>query len=524
MNNVPLYENLQRIDLGNGVAEYDNLLFTCMIETQHFTDLLFDRIDLVLGSKGSGKSSLFRSFGEHLEARLLTDFKTIVVTGVETKGDPIFKSYAEHFEKFKESQFESFWKAYLLSLIYNKILHDERISTLFTPYEDELNAFKRLYEDLGLIDVGRISSPTKLLKVICAFTIAAIEGVRAGWDIDKNQIIIGFDIREKVSKGYKEITVPNLSKMDTVLCIDALSRLANKSGYKIWMFLDHLDVVFKRRSQEETRALRALLKVLYAFTSDYVRLKIFLRDDILDAISTEAEEPLAAVSHITARSGPNLKWTSDSLCVMIMKRLATDTWLSSQYGIDSAKLNDVDYARKIFQNIFSFKYVTQQAFDWIFSLLADGRGVVTPRDLIDLLKKALHIHSLWLQKHPDKKEFMAIASIQDAHRELSINRKETVLQTEFSHLMHWIRLLERKQERYSKDEFPPLFGADADKAISTLQAIGVIQFDHKKSCYRVAKLYGAGLQVYATRAKRHSSESNPRVVSTESSDFRNVGE
>lgn len=505
MNDKPLYDNLQHINLGNGVAEHDNLLFTCMIKTQQFTDLLHDRIDLVLGSKGSGKSSLFRVFGEYLEDSLLADWKTIVVTGVETTGEPIFKSYAENFQKFSESQFETFWKAYLLSLVYNKIFHEERINVIFAPYGAELKTFKKLYENLGLIDVGRIASPTKLLKLICAFTIAATEGVKAAWDVEKNQLIFGLNIREKIDKGYEEIIVPNLSKMDTVLCIDALSQLAQKSGYKIWMILDHLDVVFRRRSSEETKALRALLKVLYAFTSDYIRLKIFLRDDILDAISSDSEEPLAAVSHITARSGPNLKWTSDSLCVMIMKRLASDAWLSESYGIDPKRLDDVDYARENFQKIFALKYVTQQAFDWIFSLLADGRGVVTPRDLIDLLKNALHIQSLWLQKHPDKKEFMTIAAIQEAHRELSKNRKETVLQTEFSHLMPWIRKLERNKERYGKEEFPLVFGTDANEAISTLQAIGVIQFDHKKSSYRVAKLYGAGLQVYATRTKRQLS-------------------
>lgn len=508
MNETQLYARLQELDLGNGVAEHDNLLWTCMVETQHFSDLIQDRIDLVLGSKGSGKSSLFRIFGELLKERLLDKWQTIVVTGVETSGEPIFKSYAENFEKFSESQFETFWKAYLLSLVYNKIFHEERITAIFVPHDVELNNFKKHYENLGLLDVGRVSSPTKLLKFICAFTIAATEGVRAAWDMEKNQLIFGLNIREKLAQGYKEITVPNLSKMDTVLCMDALSQLAQKSGYKVWMILDHLDVVFKRRSSEEMKALRALLKVLYAFTSDHVRLKIFLRDDILDSISSDSAEPLAAVSHITARSGPNLKWTSDSLCILIMKRLAADSWLSNEYSLDPKRLEDVDYARANFQRIFSLKYVTQQAFDWIFSLLADGRGVVTPRDLIDLLKKAIHIQSLWLQKHPDKKEFMTIAAIKEAHKELSKNRKETVLQTEFSHLMPWIRKLERNKERYAKDELPLIFAADADKAISTLQAIGVIQFDHKKSCYSVAKLYGAGLEVYATRAKRRPSTSN----------------
>ena len=273
------------------------------------------------------------------------------------------------------------------------------------------------------------------------------------------------------------------------------------------MILDHLDVVFKRRSPEETRALRALLRVLHAFTSDHLRLKIFLRDDIVEAISSDSAEPLAALSHITARAGPNLKWTADALCVMIMKRLATNYWIPPTYTIDVKRLDDVDYARECFQKIFNIKYVTQPGFNWIFSLISDGRGVVTPRDLIDLLRKALHIQSLWLQKHPTKKEFMTIASIQEAHRELSKSRKETVLQTEFSHLMPWIRKLERCKESYGKDELPQVFGADAEKAISLLQAIGVIQFDHKKSCYRVAKLYGPGLQVFATRAKKQKKDS-----------------
>jgi len=126
----------------------------------------------------------------------------------------------------------------------------------------------------------------------------------------------------------------------------------------------------------------------------------------------------------------------------------------------------------------------------------------TPRDFIDLLKKAFHIQSLWLEKHPNQTEFITISAIKEAHAELSKNRKETVLQTEFSHLMHWIRKLERNKEKYEKSELPAIFGEDADKAIATLQAIGVIVFDHKKSQYRVAKLYGPGLQVYATRARK----------------------
>ena len=256
MTEEPLFENLQRIDLGNGVAEHDNLLWKCMVETQHFRDLLHDRIDLVLGSKGAGKSSLFRMFGELLQETLLTKWSAVVVSGVETKGDPIFKGYSAHFQSFSEEQFETFWKAYLLSLVYNRLVHDERVNPLFSIHTAEWDEFTTAYSSLGIVDVGRIGSPTKLLKLVCALTIAAIEGVNAAWDTEKNQIVIGVQIREKLKQGFHEVIVPSLSAMDTVICIDALSRLARVSKYKIWMFLDHLDVVFRRRSSEEALCAR----------------------------------------------------------------------------------------------------------------------------------------------------------------------------------------------------------------------------------------------------------------------------
>jgi len=68
--------------------------------------------------------------------------------------------------------------------------------------------------------------------------------------------------------------------------------------------------------------------------------------------------------------------------------------------------------------------------------------------------------------------------------------------------MPWIRALEGNRESYRREDLPRLFGEDTEKAVSTLQAIGILQYDHKKASYRVAKLYGPGLQVYATRARR----------------------
>src|SRR5215475_6600494 len=60
--NKDLTALLQGLDLGYSIAEEDTLLEAARIETSAFTDLLNDRVDLVPGTKGSGKSALFRIF------------------------------------------------------------------------------------------------------------------------------------------------------------------------------------------------------------------------------------------------------------------------------------------------------------------------------------------------------------------------------------------------------------------------------------------------------------------------------
>jgi hypothetical protein len=62
---------LARLDLGSTVAESDNLLETARVETSVFDDLLADRVDLIPGTKGSGKTALYRMFVDFLPQMML---------------------------------------------------------------------------------------------------------------------------------------------------------------------------------------------------------------------------------------------------------------------------------------------------------------------------------------------------------------------------------------------------------------------------------------------------------------------
>jgi len=50
---------LATLDLESTIAESDNLLEAARVETSVFEDLLADRVDLIPGTKGSGKSALY---------------------------------------------------------------------------------------------------------------------------------------------------------------------------------------------------------------------------------------------------------------------------------------------------------------------------------------------------------------------------------------------------------------------------------------------------------------------------------
>jgi hypothetical protein len=69
---------LADLDLGSAVAESDNLLETARVETSVFDDLLADRVDLILGTKGSGKTALYRIFVDFLTEMMLVSKKIII--------------------------------------------------------------------------------------------------------------------------------------------------------------------------------------------------------------------------------------------------------------------------------------------------------------------------------------------------------------------------------------------------------------------------------------------------------------
>jgi hypothetical protein len=111
---------LRILDMGKSVAEFDEALEDYFVETDAFRQLIQDKIDIVAGDKGTGKTAIYRI----LQNRYTTidSLNSIeVIPAFNPKGASIFERLTAH-PKQAEGTYNKLWKAYFLSLAGNYIL------------------------------------------------------------------------------------------------------------------------------------------------------------------------------------------------------------------------------------------------------------------------------------------------------------------------------------------------------------------------------------------------------------------
>jgi hypothetical protein len=129
----------------------------------------------------------------------------------------------------------------------------------------------------------------------------------------------------------------------------------------------------------------------------------------------------------------------------------------------------------------------------------DGRGVVTPRDVIDLLTRAKQRQQDEFQADPTGSSDWLIgpAAILYGHAELSKRKKDTYLKAEFPHFWpHIVKFVKGKTE-YSEAALRTLMGRNADSVLSDLLGIGLVIETKTKGTrsFKVPFLYREGLEL-----------------------------
>lgn len=496
---------LAHLDLGSSVAESDNLLAVARVENSAFADLINDRIDVVPGTKGSGKSALFRIFVDFLPDYLLTQKKVVVAHGVQAPGDPVFHAFSDQFEKLSESEFISFWCIYLVSLAHEQFVKGPRYAQLLRGASKEIDAFRQACENARLPE---IKGP-KTLRSILEWSLHVLKAWRPklGYKLPQGGGTIELDLfgnplPPKQRDQGDDAANTSLPKYAAEIK-ESLEAVLKKSGLSLWLMVDRLDEIFPRRSETERRALRGLLRATRFFSSAQVRVKIFLRDDMLDEL-VRGPDGFTALTHVTVRQADTLRWTSDQIMAMLVKRLFANEELANYLKVNRERIDaNAKYRSDCFDKVFPptvFRAPKQSpTLRWIFNRCADGRGVVTPRDVLDLIIRAKQRQQDLCASDPDGETewIISAAAIQYGFEELSERKRQTYLQAEFPHLWEQIEKFAGGKKDYKESTLRELLGSPWKSTLDDLIAIGFLskRTRNGEDIYSIPVLYKHGLRI-----------------------------
>ncbi len=472
------------------------------VETSVFTDLLLDRVDLVPGTKGSGKSALYRIFVDFLAPALLANRKVVVAHGVQSHGDSVFMAFHEQFEELSEDEFVDFWCIYLVSLAHEQFVKSPTYGNLLSGCESEIAAFKRACERARIPEIAAAKS----LKDILDWALNALRGFRPHVAVtipDRTKLdldLFGEPVAPP-SRTTAQIADPLPRYVGEVK--EALEALLSRSDLALWLMIDRLDEIFPRRSVVETKALRGLLRTLRIFVSARIRVKVFLRDDILEQVTTGGQG-FTALTHITARQADTLKWSPDSILTLVTKRLFASETLCSFTGVDPERLAaSPEFRLEAFYRVFPRTVYSppnqSETLRWIYTHTMDGRRVVTPRDVIDLLTKAKQQQQDEYQSDQEGEtdSIIGSAAIRYGLSELSARKRDTYLRAELPHLWPDIERFRGQKTEWTESALGSLLGKRSKVVVSDLVSIGFLApaTTGGRRTYKVPFVYRDGLEL-----------------------------
>ncbi|MDD5431844.1 MAG: hypothetical protein PHO70_02525 [Candidatus Omnitrophica bacterium] len=482
---------LNSFDLGASTAEKDALLEIARIETQEFSDLYYyDRIDIVKGMKGSGKTALYRLLF-FIRDMMIQKQNLYPIFGVEATGDPIFKLYQKEFEDYSEIEFINFWSLYFIVLVYKLIFNAEQLRRQLL--DDDIKRIDGLLSNMGL----------KIVKSGFDFKEAPMSLIDLFRNAKKK---VGVETKINPITSLPESFKPileieplareEISKRPLYLTEfkDLIVEILKKNNIRIWIMLDRLDEIFLHRSVTEKYGLRGLLRAAYNFSDPFLRVKIFLREDILDYLASDG---FAAMTHIADRCSSAMSWSKDDILFLITKRLSSIEHVRNFFGFNSERIDrDKSYREEIFYRLFPPKIGKSKTFDWLYSCCSDGNDIVTPRDIIDFFKFAKSVQLKNFRSQPEAQEYLIEEdSFKKALGILSINKKNNFLFAEFNHLKECFLKFENSRVEHDNASLERILGQDCAKRIEELRSIGFLKYIPKSAVYRIPLIWRKGFNI-----------------------------
>lgn len=335
---MPKLPEIDALDLGAGAADHERSLANYFYRNQAFDRACEPEICLILGEKGAGKSAIFL----------------------------MMKDMSQQIPQLANPNFFMASTANLrehLQLLRSKLSGPASAVTLWKFYFASIAA-------LQLLETCSGNEAEFLVKFV------------KHWEINPQKFPNLFGGTLKIPLKIAEVQVgrqagagPNPLQLQEVFAV--ANRILAQDSRTLWIALDELDKVAIDGAEGRNHSAELLSALMQTHSELYqlgqIRFKFFIRSDVYEGLTYVDKDHF---SNAILR----LKWEPEDLAIMLALRIAA----SAQKIAPALKLADAqDLINGAFQwpiNVRSFKGLLEE--------LRDGRGSVTPRDLLNFAIKA----------------------------------------------------------------------------------------------------------------------------------------
>lgn len=479
-------EVLGKLNLGTSVAEFDEDLENYFVETNVFREFVRDRVDIIAGDKGTGKTAIYRFINKrHAD---IPELKGVtIIPAFNPSGNPIFTKLTER-STLGEGDYVLLWKSYILSLVGNTVIANDPL-LVGSDLDNMLRA-------LGLR--AEVVAPKPIFSRILDQIPNFLRWKSAEMQFSLTEAGLP-QISPKVEFASDAPDKMVERKIPAEDAFVVLERAMQSSGVRAWVTFDRLDEAFQGHAEIEVTALRALLRTYLDLTEfESFKLKLFLRRDLFRRVTSTG---FVNLTHINAKK-LEIIWDEEDLLNLLVRRMRENKDFIAD--IDAAKLSDLEMFNRIFPDQVDFGLRKPKTWVWIMRRVRDGNDVKPPRNLIDLIKFSREAQLPKEDRDPRQltdETIIESESLRKGLSQLSESRVNDTLLAEAGLLSPAIAKFRDGKAEHNAESLSDVLGvtiAEVKNAIKPLLELGFLE--DIKGTYKVPTLYREGLGITQGKA------------------------
>jgi hypothetical protein len=460
---------LKELDFKSGTAQDidPNQIPAIFQKTGDFPEFLNERIWLIRGARGTGKTLLFRLFVEQAENAKelapsyidLSQVDFVAGHGTRALGGPILGSVAlkNYEQQAGEFEWSSFWLNYALLQLCHAYHELRSLPTL----------------DAELLTLAEQDHPS----------------------------------HDKIVRWMVERAASPLASLHAIDELQAINNYLSEGKRRVWLFYDELDAGFGTTQPDHARRKRAV-ETLFAWWLENVRgltsiiPKILLREDIWNKVNFTNKAHYAG--HFL-----QLRWEEADLWRLVLRQALSSsptlaTLLDQQLNMSLKRLDNSDL-NQLRQSLYSLwgermgRGRKAYTYNWVRKRITDTQNDRFPRSLVELLKQAIKIEGQFNKANPYE-TVLRPRSLINALPDVSALRVAEV-RNEYPEFNEELNKLKDERSPISANRLSEIWdkqGKELNTLISDMIKAGIMrEYQHSSmteaSRYAVAELYLYGL-------------------------------